>query len=246
MAISFVDSGSGTNFNGQDVTVAIGTTPTTDDLLIIAYAIGDDDTVDQTMAMVTAGYTLVPGTDIFATSSGTDKDTNLGVFYKFWAEGDSGTPVADGLGGADAAVAAVSMTLRGVDTTTPFDVSSTTATGQDTYTPDPPSINWSTSGVWVVAVGATANTIASGVLTLPSGYTTDSRSRASADTTNVTIAIGYNSSPSDPEDPGTLTHNGSDSAAFSWAAVTMALRPSAPAAPKSLATPRKHRSRIIR
>ena len=61
MAISFVDNGSGANISGGDVTVAIGTTPTTDDLLIIAYAIGDDDTVDQTMAMVTAGYTLVPG-----------------------------------------------------------------------------------------------------------------------------------------------------------------------------------------
>jgi hypothetical protein len=133
-------------------------------------------------------------------------------------------------------VAAVCMAFRGVKLVAdggPFDVAATTATGIDTFTPNPPSISgFDEATSWVVAVGAAGHVVGAGsTLTAPTGYTTNAIDSFQEDTSNTTVAMGYKSSPSDPEDPGTFTHNGTDNAGYSWAAVTMALRVSASGAP---------------
>jgi hypothetical protein len=228
VAIEFVGSAEGSAVNGANVTLTLPTAQQ-NDLVIVAYAIGDNDSVDQNMAMVTADYNEVA--DLF--SDETALDLNLGVFWKVMGATPDTTAVVDGalsgLSGADAAVAAVAMVFRGVDTTTPMDVAATTDTGIDTMHPNPPSINHNNpSGVWTVIVGASAHTLgAAGTYTFPTGYTTNKLEDGENDTSDVTVGMGYNTGPSDPEDPGVMTHSGTDNVAYCWAAVTMALRPAA-------------------
>ena len=224
MAISFIGGAENSSTNGGDVTLTLPTL-LQDDLVIVAYAIGDDDNVDENMAMVTAGYTEVA--DVFVNDT---IDNNLGVYWKFMGATPDTTAVVDGQGGADAAVAAVMMAFRGVDLTTPMDVTPTTAFGQNTMHPNPPSIDHlNPSGVWTVIAGGSSSWDGSGtgVFTFPTGYTTDARDIRQLDTTDVAVGMGYNTAPADPEDPGVMTQGGTDAVEFCWCACTIALRPAA-------------------
>lgn len=225
MPISFVGSAENSAINGADVTLTLPGGVLTDDLVIVAYGIGDNDAVDQNVAMVTAGYT--EEADLFVSSGGAQQDINMGVYRKFMGATPDTTAVVDGLGGTDAAVAAVCMVFRGVDLLTPFDVAIVTATGIDTFSPNPPSINHNNPvGLWTVIAGASAHAVGgAGTFTFPTGYTTDALDRGSDDTSDVTVGMGYRTNPADPEDPGIMTHSGTDSANYCWAAVTIALRP---------------------
>lgn len=232
MAISFVGSAENSAINGADVTLTLPGGMSQDDLVIVAYAIGDNDNVNFAMAMVTAGYTEV--TDQFSDDT---QDINLGVFRKFMGATPDTSATVDGQGGADAAVAAVCMVFRGVDTTTPFDVARALANGINTMHPDPPSIDWVTAGVWTVIAGASGHTLGgAATYTFPTGYTTNALDRGSDDTSDATVGMGYRTNPADPEDPGVMTHSGTDSVSFAWCATTMALRaaPDIPFVPAEL------------
>jgi hypothetical protein len=227
VAIEFVGSAEGSAQNGASVTLTLPTA-LQNDLVIVAYSIADNDTVDFDMAMVTADYTEVA--DLFSNDS---NDSYLGVFWKVMGATPDTTAQVAGLGGTDAAVAAVAMVFRGVDTTTPMDVTPTTDTGQSTTHPNPPSINHNNpSGVWTVIAGCGShNGGAAPTFTFPTGYTTNAVDDSESDTTATTVGMGYNSAPSDPEDPGVMTWSGVDALSNSWCAATIALRPAtAPAA----------------
>lgn len=225
MPITFIGSREGSVINGGDVTLTVPGGLATDDLVVVAYAIGDNDNLDFTMAMVTAGYTKVA--DLFANDA---QDCNLGVFWKIMGATPDTSVVVDGQGGTDAAVAAVAMFFRGVDTTTPMDVTPTTATAINTMHPNPPSIDHlNPAGLWTVIAGASGHTLAgAGTYTFPTGYTTDAIDRGADDTSDVTVGMGYRTNPADPEDPGVMTHSGADSTSFANCAATLALRPAAP------------------
>lgn len=222
MAIEFIANRSAGAVDGGDVTLTLSTIAglAQNDLVIVSFAIGTNDGVDLDMTMVTAGYTEVA--DLFHNDT---QDCNLGVFYKFMPSTPDASAVVDGQGGVDAAVAAVCKVFRGVDTTTPMDVAATTASVPDTMHPNPPSIDWTTAGVCVVIAGASAHVVGAGGYTFPFGYTDGSTSRFSDDTTGCSVGMGHKLAPADPEDPGVMTHAGTDNAGYSNAAVTMALRP---------------------
>jgi len=220
VAISFVGSAANSAASGADVTLTLPST-LQNDLVIVGYAIGDDDNVDFDMAMVTTGYTEV--SDLFANDV---TDCNLGVFYKFMGATPDTSAVVDGLGGADAAVAAVCMAFRGVDTGTPMDVAAATGTSIDTFSVDLLVIDWVTAGAWTVGVGASGHTLGgTGTYTFPSGYTTDAIDRGQDDTSDCTVGMCYRSDPASPEFPGFMIHSGTDSADFSSCGTLMALRP---------------------
>jgi chemotaxis signal transduction protein len=230
VTIEFVGSAENSAGNGADVTLTLPATQP-GDLVIVAYAIGDNDSANQTMAMVTGGYTSVA--DLFSDDT---LDVNLGVFWKVMGSPSETTAIVDGLGGTDAAVAAVAMVFRGVDTTTPMDVTATTDTGIDTGIANPPSINHNNpSGVWTVIAAGTAHSGGAAITyTFPTGYTTNAVDDGETDTTDVTVGMGYRTNPSDPEDPGSMTPSVADGVTFAWAAVTMALRPAAATTSASL------------
>lgn len=222
MAISFVGSAEANAINGANVTVDLTaiTGLAEDDLVIFAYSIG---TQAGNHDMAATGYTEVA--DLFSDDGG---DTNLGVFYKFMTATPDSSVTGTGNANAGSSAAAVAFAFRGVDLTTPMDVTATTATGINTMHPNPPSIDFADVSAWtVIAVGNAHQTGGAGTYTFPTGYTTDAREAGADDTVDTTCGMAYNSGPADPEDPGALTHTGTDSANYSWAAVTMALRPAA-------------------
>lgn len=224
-AISFIGSAEGSSSANTDTTVTLPGSMAVNDLILIACGIGDNDAVDQNMAIVTTGYTEV--VELLGNNAGT-QDVNFLVAYKFHNGSDT-TVVCDALSaGTDAAVAAVVMVFRGVATVAqggPFDVTSTSTTGNG-FSPDPPSIDWSTANTWVVIAGGSGHTLGgAGTYTFPTNYTTNAIDRGHDDTSDVTVGMGYRTAPSDPEDPGVMTHSGSnDTTNFTWAAVTLALK----------------------
>jgi hypothetical protein len=220
MAISFIGSAAGNAINGANVTLTLPSM-NPNDLVIVAYTIGDNDNLDFDLAMVTAGYNEVA--DLAELSE--TIDSHLGVFYKFMPATPDATAEVDGQGGTDAGVSAVAMVFRGVDTASPFDVARTVAQGGNGNRPNPPSIDWATAGTWVVIAGACSTGSGAGAtMTNPTGYTTDAISRAGGDTTDCLVGMGYKSSPADPEDPGIMTPSFADNVNDAWTAVTMALR----------------------
>lgn len=227
MAISFIGAVGSSATNGGDVTLTLPGPPIADDFVIVSFAIGDNDGNDFDMGMITAGYTEVA--DLHAENT---QDCDLGVFWKVMGGTPDTTAEVNGLGGVDAAVAAVCMVFRGVDTVTPMDVTPTTVTGISSADADPPSIDHNNpAGVWTVVAAAAAHTLTTGSFVFGASYTTNKVDQWSDDTgSDITVGMGYSETPADPENPAALNHSGSDSTAFSWCACTMALRPAVAAA----------------
>ena len=232
-AISFVGSAENAAANNADPTADLTTISglAENDLVIAACGLGDEDAANGNVTMNTAGYTGL--SDLFQDAA---NETNFEVFYKFMSSSVDASAICEGSTlGNDTATAIVVMAFRGVDTTTPFDVASTSITGASDPDADPPSIDWSTAGVWTVIAVASAHDLAgdctADAYVFPTGYTTNQIECRSADTTDISVGMGYNSAPADPENPGIVDHNGTDSTNDSWAAVTMALLPQSTVAP---------------
>ncbi len=233
-AISFVSPACEWSRDGVgDMTLTLPTT-LVNDLVIISFAIADNDDLDFNMdaaAFLTGnGYTEV--TDVFAND---DFDINLGVYWKVMGATPDTEVLIDGQGGNDASVVAVCMAFRGVDTTTPMDVTPVGGATTNTMDPNPGPINHNNpSGVWTVIVGASGYTGGDGAqtYTFPTGYTENAIDRDHNDTTDGTVGMGYRSSGvSDPEDPGAMAHSVADNVAFASATTTIALRPQTTTAP---------------
>lgn len=226
MAISFVGGATAVSVGNTDVSVSLtaltggsDSAPSNGDLIIFAYNIADADNVDLNLACNTVGFAEIA--DLFGNGT---QDANLGVYWKIH-DGDTSVVGEGSLGGTDTAIQGVVMVFRGVDQGTPFDVTSTTATGTTTGDPDPPSIDWVTAGAWTVIVGSDAHAAnVNGTFTGPTNYTTNFQTIGNQDTADGIIGMGYRTNPADPENPGLIT---TGTTATGWCAVTMALRPAA-------------------
>lgn len=222
MAISFVGSAFNSAAGGADVTLTLPAM-NQDDLVLVAYAIGDNDSITLNQQMLTIGYTEIADIEILTDG----EDCYLGVYGKFMGATPDTTAQVDGLGGADASVAAVCMVFRGCDTTSlaTMDANNTTATGIDGAHPDPPSISGLGATNWSVICGASAHLInTEQTYTFPTGYTTNAvdDSQTATETTYCTVGMGYKTNPADPEDPAVMTHS-SSAATNSWCATTVPL-----------------------
>lgn len=237
MAITYVGGATASSAGNTDVSVSLtaltggsDSAPSAGDLVIFAYNIADADNADLNMACNTTGFDTNEVADLFGNGT---QDANLGVYWKFMTATPDTAVVGEGsLGGTDTAIQGVAMVFRGVATVAqggPFDTTATTDQGTTGGLPDPPSINTSgAAGICTVIVGSNAHAAGSGgAFTAPANYTTDFLTIGNVDdTADGIIGMGYNLSPSDPEDPGAFADN---VAATGWCAVTMALKP-APAA----------------
>ena len=240
MAIAYVGGATAVSVGNTDVSVSLtaltggsGSAAIAGDLVIFAYNIADADNVNLDLVCNTAGF--AEAADLFGDGA---EDANLGVYYKFMTTPPDTAVVGEGsLGGTDTAIQASVMVFRGVAPVAvggPFDVAATTATGTTTGDPVPASINTTgAAGIWTVIVGACAHTAnVNGTFTGPTNYTTDFLTIGNQDTADGIIGMGYNSAPSDPEAPGTIT---TATTATGWCAVTMALKEAAAVAAGDLA-----------
>lgn len=197
------------------LTGGLASQPDAGDFVLIYYGTGS--TSDRNL--VVAGYT-----EIVELYSNDRKDTNLAVAYKFMGSTpDTSLTLTGGtLSSSDGGAVYVSV-WRNVDTLFPFDVTTTTATGINSGLCNPPAITPVTKGSYVVSGGASGNN-SNGTF---SGALSDFRSVFNSDTNGVTIGGGYRIWTSGAIDPAAFSFIGGsgDSTNWSWAAVTVALRP---------------------
>ena len=227
MAISFVGSATGSSSPNATPSLTLPGSMQTNDLIIVACMVAD--TANNGLAAPTeGGYTRVPGHAATIYSNDIN-DCNLDTFYKLHNGSDT-TITCTAVGGTNASNILVCMVFRGVDTTTPFDVNAVTFSSQSSASINPASIDHNNpAGVWTVIAIAQGHTGgATATWTFPSGYTTNAAQRAHDDTIDGLLGMGYNSAPSDPEDPASATASNIGTAADNASAsVTMALRPAA-------------------
>lgn len=213
MAISLVGSASGNAINGGNVTVTMPVGTAQGDVVYGAYALGTVS--DVGMSVSTAGYTEL--TELYAND---DNDTNFAVYRKVQGSTPDSSVVFVGTAGANDAVAGALMVLRGVDTTTPEDAVTTTATGVNGSIPNPPAITTVTANAWVLAIGGNTD---SDVPTAPTNYS-DLITDVGDDTQNATIMMARREIPiAGAEDPGSF-QNIFSGVTTTWCAATVAVR----------------------
>jgi hypothetical protein len=204
---------------------AANSTPTLQQNDILIVAVNVAGTTDVTQAnLLPTGYTAAH-TDLYSDDT---NDTNLQVSYKVMGASPDTTVSIPAATSTANGVAYAIYAFRNVDTSSPLDVTTTTASAANTGVANAPAITPSRSGAWIMAVGA-AGVAAGAVFTNPTGMsaTTNHFRSATITTTTVDANIGvalktdWSSGSFDPAVFGgsTSTNTGS------WAAVTLALRP---------------------
>jgi hypothetical protein len=208
-------------FSLTGLTGGLATAPVQGDFVIVAF-MAASITAGKTLSTSSSGWTQI--TQLY--SADTTYDVYLTAFYKIMgASPDTSITFAGGTGAAADAGAAVCHVWRGVDTTTPLDVTSTTATGIDTRNANPPAITPTTTNSLIIAIGACGysgsnDTYDNG----PTNFTQFLTAQASGTNDgNIGIAAfrGWTSGSIDPS----AFVNGTSSTDTGWAAYTLALRP---------------------
>lgn len=218
----FVGTTSNVTISLTSLTGGIASAPAADDLVIVYFATGS--TADRNL--VVSGYT-----EIVELYSNDTFDTNLAVARKFMgATPDTSFTLTGGTINIDDAGSVAVQVWRGVDPTTPFDVTQTTATGINSVLCDPPAITPTTSGAVIVSGGAGSWTLPGAAGVTVQTYASPDLSAfittGAIDTNRVVIGLGYHVWTSGSFNPAQFTFSGSgDSTSNSWAAVTLALRP---------------------
>ena len=179
-------------------------------------------TVDRTLVIDdgTTAYTLL-GTELYANDT---FDANLRACYKFMGATPD-TSVRFGSTGAttDGGVIGVYV-FRGVDTTTPLDVTTTTATGLNGANADPASITPTTYGTAVVAIFGSAQDTTLVDLADPNGLLNLTQQQQAANTNKIVAGAGWARWTTGALNLAALTASNTNTS-NSWAAITVALRP---------------------
>ena len=190
------------------------------DLVIVAQSVNRGAT-DQNLTITTSGYTEVA--DLYSNDT---ESINFGVHYKVMGatpDTDVEVPVYTGTFNSHVVMVFV---FRGVDETTPMDVTATTNTGTNTADVNPPAITPITNGAVIVTANGAAHDHG-GAVTYSglSEYAYSVERHRNAGTNDSSLLMGYVTGwESGAYDPA-LHELSTDSVNNSNASVTMALRP---------------------
>ena len=195
-----------------------------DDIVVINYVLGSTSN-RATAAMTPTGYTAFTATDLYQNDN---LDANQLVTYKFMGATPDTTVSIPASSAASAGVAVVIHAFRGVNRTTPSDVTPATAGAGNTGVADAGAITPVTQGAWILACGGAA--VEDGVpFTNPAGMSaTTNHFRSVSITTTTTDANAatallttWTSGSYNPAVFG----GSSSSSRSTWVATTIALRP---------------------
>lgn len=223
MAITFVGTPAlVTAINGADITATLNT------------VIGG--TLQQNDVVVVAGWAPErAGSEATTTSTGwtaqAAKISNTNIASQCWLKRMSASPdttfVFRGTGNASDGTTLLVYAMRGVDTTTANDATTTTVTTGNSTDPNPAAITTVTAGALVIAFAGSQNNDAA--IVVPSGYSSLVTGVA-VDTLPITAAGAHKFvSPAGAEDPGVF----GSWITGRWTSYTVALRPAPTAAPAS-------------
>ncbi len=199
----------------------LGSVPADGDLVIVSIAVASGS--DAVIGVNTGGYAEL--TELFANDG---RDTNLSLSWKIMGTTPDSSVVVTGKSTSTSAGVAVIHVYRGVDATTPFDVTSATSTGIDGGIPDPPAITPTTSGALIVVAAANAHS-GDSAGTFSASYLSNFSTLvdASGGTYDCTSGIGSVPWTSGAYNPAAWIFGAPDGGSYSNASVTMALRPAA-------------------
>jgi len=171
-------------------------------------------------------------TQIYSGSGNDNVDANLWVGIKLMGSTPNSSITVYGPNSAFYAGVTVVMAFRGVDATTPLDVTITTATGNNGSRINPPAITPSTAGALIVAGGIGTGGTSQTTMTAPSPMTDGVSVKGDGSAYDaVASAAIYADWTSGAFDPGAWT-GGTSTGSDSWAAVTIALRPATADVPR--------------
>lgn len=221
MAISLVGTiQTGVNNNGGNVTLTFDGTPAQDDVVYVICGQGASGTADP--APLTVGYSQI--------HQHTAATPWVGLHRKVLGASPDASAIVKGSGSAQSATAAISIVLRGIDTTTPEDATATASGPTTSIDPDNPAITTVTDNAWVIPIVAYDGTDAD--IThhnlVAAGYTVSAAFEAhGVDTARTNLGIVYKEvTPAGVEDPPAYIIDSS-----TWYTITLAVRPAGVGAP---------------
>ncbi|WP_066210248.1 MULTISPECIES: DUF2807 domain-containing protein [Sphingomonadales] len=211
-----------TNVSLTDLSGGLASAPAAGDIVIVGYA--TCSTIDRAIGVNTAGYAEIA--ELYANDT---NDANLSVSWKIMGSTPDTTVAISATGSASDPGSVAIHVWRGVDATTPLDVTSTTATALNSWVPNPPSITPVTSGAVVLALGAGAGSSAPSAIGSITNSDLSNFIARSVDNAFRSVGIGVGSFAwtSGAFDPAAFTVAGTDSTLNSSASLTLALRPAA-------------------
>lgn len=201
------------------LTGGIDTVPREGDLVLINFTVAGTSDVDMSNKIVTSGY----GTPTELYYNATTTDTNMGVAGKVMGSTPDtqvvvGPTTSTNFGGCVAI-----HVWRGIDVGSPYDATTTTASGTD-LNANPPSITPGGPGV-IVYTGSVCHQRGAQYMRPPEqgeNFVTDTKDAGN----DASAGFASNWNPSGAAfDPVTFTHSGTASTTYSWGAATMALNP---------------------
>lgn len=220
-APTYVGSVSDTNANGNAVTLDLtGLSLQENDLVLAFIAVGADDNSNVAEVGTSTGWTEI--VDILSDDV---EDVSLAVYYKLMGSTPD-TSFDTASAGTSDSIAATARAYRGVNTTTPLDVTTTTSITTNTALPNPPSITTVTDKCRVVIVGAAGTRSNSSNLAHPNAD--NAVSLHQDDATDVELFVGDFIKAAGTFDPDAMTFLSDtepDSIEYASAAATIAVRP---------------------
>ena len=204
---------------GGDLTGGLSSSAAIGDIVVVGFAISSGGSSMDTNPTV-SGYTEL--VEVISTSSNSSTRTTLNVAYKVLTAADTSFVLTGGTGSSFFAGVVAVQVWRNVNSTTPFDVTSTTSTLNNTSNPNPPSITPVTNGAVVIAVGSGSHE--SGAFSYTSSDLSNFITVGRNDTFDAMIGMGSYNWISGAFDPAQFS-GGPASTGAAAAAVTMALRP---------------------
>jgi hypothetical protein len=222
MAISYVggqEAGRAGANNTQNIsfnlTGGTDSTPQAGDLVIITAVVG---TQGRNPAQAISGYTALGQLNAI----GATYDTSLNVSWKFMGSTPDTSFTLPSTGNNQDAQSYTVQVFRGVDATTPFDATPTTATSTSTTRYDAAAITPVTAGAWILICGGGAAATGANY-TAPTDFATNFLTGFDADTNDSLIGSGYYTGwTSGAYNPAAVTGG---AATGSAAVYTLALRP---------------------
>lgn len=198
---------------GGNLTGGLASSASEGDLVIVYFGIGSDQ--DPVRGRI-QGYN-----DLGFVGRTDTQCTGLLVSYKIMGPTPDTTFTLDNgtLDVANAGAVAVQV-WRNVDTDL---FQFTTASASNSVLCNPPAITPVATGSYIIAGGAGGHF--NGTQTFSSSDLTGFISSGANDSEDVTVGLGYHQWTSGAFDPAAFTFSGTDSTSYSWAALTLVLRP---------------------
>lgn len=199
------------------LTGGVASAPSNGDVVIISFSAN----ISSNLAIGITGYTQIAS--LYANSS---YDTKLYVGYKVITASDTSFSINSvGTGSTSNAGAIAVHVWRGLDTTSPLDTS-TTATNTTSAIPTPPDITPTVSDPLILICAGNAHSQGAPTMTspMPNLVTVGSN-----DTYDTSVAMASLPMPISTAalSPFGMGFTGTDSSSYSWAAVTVSLKPEA-------------------